>query len=87
MNIAPRSPWSACFFGGVFRAERGTRMRMSGLMRPKPGGAEGYGSHLANHGAVGSRAAEKVMLDGAKLADGKHTAATKAKVEKLLEKA
>ena len=29
----------------------------------------------------------KEILDSAKLADGKHTAATKSKVEKLLEKA
>ena len=29
----------------------------------------------------------KEVLDSAKLADGKHSAATKAKVEKLLEKA
>ena len=47
-----------------------------------------YGDEAKSFAAAeAGLAALKMVLDGAKLADGKHTAATKAKVEKLLEKA
>jgi len=47
-----------------------------------------YGDEKQSFAAAeAALAALKSILEGAKLADGKHTATTKAKVEKLLAKA
>lgn len=47
-----------------------------------------YGDEAKSFAAAeAALAALKTLLDSAKLVDGKHTAATKAKVEKLLMKA
>ena len=47
-----------------------------------------YGDEAKSFAAAeAALAALKTLLDSAKLVDGKHTAATKAKVEKLLEQA
>ena len=47
-----------------------------------------YGDESKSFAAAeAALAALKTLLDSAKLVDGKHTAATKTKVEKMLEKA
>jgi len=46
-----------------------------------------YGGEEQSFAAEAALAALKGLLDGARLADGKHTAATRAKVGKLLERA
>ncbi|MEI6607604.1 MAG: hypothetical protein WCP35_20030 [Verrucomicrobiota bacterium] len=47
-----------------------------------------YGGEMESFAAAeAALAALKMVLEGAKLVDGKHTASTKAKIEKLLKQA
>ena len=67
---------------GEFPAD-GAGLRFRGLSDE----ADEVVAFLQDEAELVDRGGLKVIRDGAKLADGKHTAATKTKVEKLLAKA